>query len=43
MGIEELNQKIYICRSPLKKLKNELKILVENEIRDEDFRGNLLE
>ena len=43
VGIEELNQNIYICRSPLKKLKNELKVLVENEIRDEDFRGKLLE
>ena len=40
---DDINQNIEVYRLPLKKLNNELKILVDNQIRDEDIGNKLLE
>ena len=40
---KDINQNIEVYRLPLKKLNNELKILVDNAIRDEDIGNKLLE
>ena len=40
---EDINQNIEVYRLPPKKLNNELKILVDNAIRDEDIGNKLLE
>ncbi len=39
----DLNQKIQVSKLPLKKLNNELRILVENAIKEEDISNKLLE
>ena len=43
MKTEDINQNVEVYRLPLKKLNNELKILVDNAIRDEDIGNKLLE